>query len=340
MLINVSASPFELGKAGPAARPDPAVRCPVGPLLRVCEPGWRQRRAGLRRALDRRRPRRRGRRPRPRLRGGSTGLRRAPERWSGHDRRAPTGAPKARRSEALKALELGLARLPGENRIRKSRSGAVRRHRLGADCGRRQPGPRAGPGARGRPADPLLLPGQPDRRRGAGDQPRHRVPADLHRRHLPARTSIGSHRSSRAVAEDVTEENIQARIRGARADGALQQARPHAARHRQQVGAGGRLRHALRRHVRGAGGDLADVSKTLVYRLALHLNARHRGHSCVAPRPSLPQPSCGRTRPIRTACRRTTCSTEWSGSTSSGIGRWTKSSGSDWTGSMSSAWWG
>ena len=57
-------------------------------------------------------------------------------------------------------------------------------------------------------------------------------------------------RSSPAAPHDITEENIQSRMRGADADGGLQQARLAAAHHRQQVGDGGRLRDDLRRHER------------------------------------------------------------------------------------------
>ena len=60
---------------------------------------------------------------------------------------------------------------------------------------------------------------------------------------------------------DITEENIQSRIRGVTPDGDLEQARADGAHHRQQVRDVGRLRHALRRHVRrllGAEGRLQD----------------------------------------------------------------------------------
>ena len=60
---------------------------------------------------------------------------------------------------------------------------------------------------------------------------------------------------------DITEENLQARIRGVHPDGAVQQARLDGADHRQQVRDVGRLRHALRRHVRrllGAEGRVQD----------------------------------------------------------------------------------
>ena len=57
------------------------------------------------------------------------------------------------------------------------------------------------------------------------------------------------------LAPDVTEENIQARVRGDGADGAVEQARRDAADDGQQVGAGRRLLHAVRRHGRRAGRD-------------------------------------------------------------------------------------
>ena len=62
-------------------------------------------------------------------------------------------------------------------------------------------------------------------------------------------------RLRRTAQPDVTEENLQARVRGATADGAVEQAGLAAAHHRQQERAGHRVLHALRRHVRRPGGD-------------------------------------------------------------------------------------
>ena len=60
---------------------------------------------------------------------------------------------------------------------------------------------------------------------------------------------------------DITEENIQARMRGVLLMALSNKFGAHAAHHRQQVGDVGRLRHALRRHVRrllGPEGHLQD----------------------------------------------------------------------------------
>ena len=55
------------------------------------------------------------------------------------------------------------------------------------------------------------------------------------------------------AAPGVTEENIQARLRGLTLDGAVEQVERPRAHHRQQERDGGRLLHPLRRHVRRAG---------------------------------------------------------------------------------------
>ena len=83
--------------------------------------------------------------------------------------------------------------------------------------------------------------------------------ADRAGRSRPSATMLAPIFAGRAP--DITEENIQSRIRGVHPDGALQQVRPDGADHRQQVRDVGRLRHALRRHVRrllGAEGRLQD----------------------------------------------------------------------------------
>ena len=72
-------------------------------------------------------------------------------------------------------------------------------------------------------------------------------------------------RRSRAREPDITEENLQARIRGNLRDGAVEQVRLARADHRQQVGDVGRLRDALRRHgrrLRRAEGRLQGLRST------------------------------------------------------------------------------
>ena len=109
----------------------------------------------------------------------------------------------------------GPARLRPQVRLQERGAGPLRRHRLGPHRRRRRRG--AGPGQRRRRrhAKPLQL--RPLRRptRGACGEPRHRVPhradQDDSRRLRAAR----SRPSSPATKPDVTEENLQARVRGA-----------------------------------------------------------------------------------------------------------------------------
>ena len=117
-------------------------------------------------------------------------------------------------------------------------------------------------------------------------------------------------RPSRDAPPTLTEENIQARIRGNILMALLEQVRPPAALHRQQERAGGRLLHALRRHGRRPGGHRATCPRRWSTRWRAHAQPRSGE---VIPRAvahaSRRRPSCGRTRPTRTRCRPTTCST-------------------------------
>ena len=81
----------------------------------------------------------------------------------------------------------------------------------------------------------------------------------------------------RARAADITEENLQARIRGNTADGALQQVRLAGAHHRQQERDGRRLLHALRRHGRRLRGDQGRAQDAGLRARALPQHARRRG---------------------------------------------------------------
>ena len=105
-------------------------------------------------------------------------------------------------------------------------------------------------------------------------------------------------------------------------DGDLQQVGADGADHRQQVGDVGRLRHALRRHVRrllGAQGRLQDHRVRAVRAGATRSGPTARSgrparSSRSASSPSRRRPSCGRTRRTRIRCRPTTCSTRsWTG---------------------------
>ena len=116
--------------------------------------------------------------------------------------------------EVYDALGARHARLRAEERLHRRRVRAVGWHRLVARRGdrRRRHRPRAR--ARGVDAQPLLVRGLQDRRRGA----RARRPASSCARSRSSRRSRRSsrcwRRASRACAEDLTEENLQPRIRG------------------------------------------------------------------------------------------------------------------------------
>ena len=115
---------------------------------------------------------------------------------------------------------------------------------------------------------------------------------------------------------DAAEENIQARHPRHAADGAVEQVRLDRADHRQQVGDGGRLRDALRRHgrrLRGAEGHQQDARLPALRTTATASAASFPSGSSRGRR----RRSCARTRPTRTRCRPTTCSTRSSKPTSS-----------------------
>ena len=76
---------------------------------------------------------------------------------------------------------------------------------------------------------------------------------------------------------DLTEENIQARVRGVAADGALEQVRLARRRDREQVGALGRLRDAVRRHGRRVRAPEGRVQDRRVPALAPPERARRPG---------------------------------------------------------------
>ena len=111
------------------------------------------------------------------------------------------------------ALELGLHDYVTKNGFRRRRDRAVRRHRLRADGGALRRGARLGPRARRLDAVALLV---------AGDARRRRTPRDIARDRLPrARDRADGRAFTGALAttfegraSDLTEENLQARIRG------------------------------------------------------------------------------------------------------------------------------
>ena len=131
---------------------------------------------------------------------------------------------------------------------------------------------------------------------------------------------------------DVAEENIQARVRGgvlmalSNKFGALLLTTGN----KSEIAVG---YCTLYGDMAGGLAVISDVPKTFVYRLA----ALHQRDA--APQPVIPAvddhqgaraPSCGRTRPIRTACRPTTCSIASSRPTSNAISTSTASPRSAW----------
>ncbi len=140
------------------------------------------------------------------------------------------------------------------------------------------------------------------------------------------------HDAFAGTARDVTEENIQARIRGNLLMALSNKRQRAAADDRQQVGARGRLLHAVRRHVRRSRRDRRRAEDDGVPRRAMAERDTPAGRSF--PRRfsrRRRRRSCARTRPIRTRCRRTTCSTRSFSATSSGTSRPSRSSRRDST---------
>ena len=133
---------------------------------------------------------------------------------------------------------------------------------------RRRPRPRAG--ARRAHAVALLERPLDHRRRGPGRQPGHRPPHHRHRAR-PSRPSPTCWRPSFAGRPpDLTEENLQSRIRGVTLMALSNKLGLAGAHHRQQERERGRLQHPLRRHRR---------------RLR-----RHQGRAQAARLPAVPRP--------------------------------------------------
>ena len=183
-------------------------------------------------------------------------------------------------SQRLRRAGAGHARLRSQMRIPASGAGLERRDRFGADglhCGRC-----AGTRERGRRghAGTLLVAGKHRRRRGIGAQSGHSVRTGSHRRTFSMLTCTAS-AGVRRTAADVTEENIQARIRGSlmmamsNKFGALLLTTGN----KSEIARG--LLHAVRRYVRRAGGHLrcaqdAGVSPVELCKLACALDSASR----------------------------------------------------------------
>ena len=124
-------------------------------------------------------------------------------------------------------------------------------------------------------------------------------------------------RRSRALKEDVAEENIQARIRGT-----LLMALSNkfgwlvlTTGNKSEIAVG---YSTLYGDMAGGFAVIKDVPKTLVYEVSRLVNTRagRRGHPPNRSSTARRRPSCARTRPTRTRCRPTTCWTRFSRRTS------------------------
>ena len=102
------------------------------------------------------------------------------------------------------------------------------------------------------------------------------------------RTPRRSREAFAGRAPDLTEENLQARIRGMLLMALSNKFGCHVVHHRQQVGAGGRLRDALRRHGRRLRADQGRLQDA-VFRLCALLNER-AGHELIPERSSTARP--------------------------------------------------
>ena len=224
-------------------------------------------------------------------------------------RRARRAAPD-RLAEIYQALVLGTRDYVTEERLPPRRHRPLRRHRLRPGRGHR----------RRRPRRRATSPASPCRRR----TPRRARAAT--RRGSPGASASGScscrsracsRRYGRALAapfKGLSPGRHRGEPPGAHPrqhpHGALEQvrlARPH---HRQQERDRRRLLHPLRRHGRRLRGDQGRAEDAgLRARRATQRPGRPRGSSRARSSTARPPPSCGPTRPTRTRCRRTTCST-------------------------------
>ena len=252
---------------------------------------------------------------------------RSPSRRSPSDRVAADGAdvepvvapaldPVA---EVYEALVLGTRDYVAQERLHRRRDRPVGRHRLLAG-GRASPPTRSGPSTCTRCADAVALLERrlAHRRRGAGRQRSASTTARSPSRTPSRRSSTCWPRRSRARAPDLTEENLQSRIRGM-----LLMALSNkfgwlvlTTGNKSEMAVG--LLHALRRHGRrlrrhqgrAQAAGLRAVPATSTPRPG---RERHPARRCS---PSRRRPSCAPTSATTRACRPTRCSTPSSRPTS------------------------
>ena len=251
IMIAINGSPFESDKGDRPPQPRRGAHRRDRPAADLREPGGRAGRAGLRRRLLRARrrpwPLRPGARPSrrrsclPAGRGRSDGWHCAARRF------APT-LPEGM-AASYRAMTMGLADYVGQERLPRRADRAFRRDRFGAHGRRRRRCAGRGRGPLRRHAVALhraILP----RRRGGMRAPARRPLRDGGDRACGgcARRDAGAALRRPRGGRDRGEHPGAGARRHPHGD--QQQARPHGAHHRQQVGDVGGLRHALRRHVR------------------------------------------------------------------------------------------
>ena len=139
----------------------------------------------------------------------------------------------------------------------------------------------------------VFVRGQPDGRAGAGGESGHPLRGGADHAGSTRSFSEALDPLFAGCARDVTEENLQARLRGVNADGALEQVGRAGADHGQQERAGGGLLHAVRRHVRRAGGDQRRAQDPGLRAGAGGEPAPRGRHPGERVRASRPRPSCG-----------------------------------------------
>ena len=176
-------------------------------------------------------------------------------------------------SEIWRALVLGTRDYARKCGFSPRRARPVGRHRLGADRGDRRRGARPGERARRAHAVAVFEPRQHRRFAGARREPRHRDADPADRAGHAARWSGTLRDAFAGTARDVTEENIQARIRGnllmalSNKRGALLLTTGN----KSELAVG---YCTLYGDMSGGLGVIADVPKTMVYRVARWLNDR------------------------------------------------------------------
>ncbi len=271
-------SPFEVDKSEQRLALITRARARVRAAADLREPGRRTGRAGVRRRLVRRQ--------RGRTAGAGAAVLEGQHRA---DRVGADGRGLAlRRAHDLRGGAAPLGRLPrdgarparlrAEEQLSRRAAGHVGRHRLGAHGRGGRGCARAAARARRAAAVAVHHAAEPRRRRRIGAAAGHAAATRwTSRRPWPAAESALSPLFAGLDARRHRGEPAGARARPA-ADGPLEQVRRPAGDHRQQVGDVGRLRHAVRRHVRrllGAEGRLQDRGLRAVA-LAQRASARRR----------------------------------------------------------------